>query len=644
MAALAPPIDAIRSLLAVGWIALTALAIGARLLGSGRLQAPPVLERVLQCALGLGLLAYGVFALGLAGLLYGVVLAGGLLALTWLLRREIRDQFAWVCAQSAALFCRYRRNAWLWVPLLLALAALAFPLIYALAPEVAFDSVCFYSEYARENLKAHRILFFPNLRATHQPFTPVQLFELGMELGGAAGAKLIHFLFFVLLALWVYGLGRLGGRKSAYIGLLLFISIPVLQWEAAAAMIDLPHALFALCALTLVLLRPLNTHTLVASGLFFGLALASKHQASFFGPFLLVLLAVRVRDFGWRRGGGKILLFFLTALVVVAPWYLKSYLQTGNPVFPLAQRVFQSPYLNRQIVEIEDAERARFGLGKGAVAAALLPVRFVTQPTAFRGSPGALAALALPLLWLVLLRRRTVDFGIVLVLVAVAYGYTALWFVTVQEIRFLVPVMPIYAVLLGLLLRPGASRPASLTVLAGLTLYAVCYLPPVYTKLQPAFELRLNADSLALQTVLGRVDKDTYIARDFPSIYVYRYINEHLPADAYVMSGDGAAYYCDRPFLYTFSKDGTYIFEHSDAESIARRSVEKGVTHAVFDLRYTDGNDPAKRMLDELREKFMDRVYAANDVELFKFRGQGLRNQSAINPQSAIRNPQFPDP
>lgn len=617
------PIEAIRALLAVGWIGLTALAIGTRLLGGARLQLSPVLERVLQCALGLGLLAYGVFALGLAGLLYGAVLAGGLLALTWLLRREIREQLGWARSHLAAAFGRHSRNPWLWVPLLLALAALSFPLIYALAPEVAFDSVCFYSEYARENLKAHRILFFPNLRATHQPLTPVQLFELGMALGGAAGAKLIHFLFFVLLALWVYGLGRLGGRKSACIGSVLFISIPVMQWEAATAMIDLPHTLFALCALTLLLLRPLNTHTLLAGGLFFGLALASKHQASFYGPFLLVLLAVRARDFGWRRGGGRILLFFLTALVVVAPWYLKSYLQTGNPVFPLAQSVFQSPYLNRQIVEIEDAERARFGLGKDAVGALLLPVRFVTQPTAFRGSPGALAALALPLLWLVLVRRRTEDFGVVLALVAVAYGYTAVWFVTVQEIRFLVPVMPIYVVLLGLLLRPGAGRAASSIGLAGLTLYAVAYLPPVYGRLQPEFELRLNADSLALQTVLGQVDKDTYIARDFPSIYVYRYINEHLPADVYVMSGDGAAYYCDRPFLYTFSKDGTYIFEHTDAESIARRSVEKGVTHAVVDLRYTHGNDQAKRMLDELREKFMDRVYAANHVELYKFRGQG---------------------
>ncbi len=92
--------------------------------------------------------------------------------------------------------------------------------------------------------------------------------------------------------------------------------------------------------------RPLTKGSLVLCGLFAGLEAGTKYTGlAYLGLFAGFIFwdAVKLKS-GWRAMATDLMYFLVPAILITLPWYLRSFLLTGNPIFPFAYEIFGGKY------------------------------------------------------------------------------------------------------------------------------------------------------------------------------------------------------------------------------------------------------------------------------------------------------------
>ncbi len=227
--------------LAIG-ILIVGFAIGVGLLPLRKLPLNGLERIAYGGALGLGALAYAVALMSAFHWLWGLWLCLGATALLG----------AWGWHRSASLF-RYKHtpnpNAqatslgivlWgLWG--LLALLTLALCLLPPDGNE--WDALAYHLAFPKLYLQAGGMIEVPFMHQSYFPPLLDMLFLLGLWLDGEASAKVFHWAMGLLTALGMAGfVSRLGGQGGW--SALLWLSTPVVAWQASTAYIDLSTALY----------------------------------------------------------------------------------------------------------------------------------------------------------------------------------------------------------------------------------------------------------------------------------------------------------------------------------------------------------------------------------------------------------------
>ena len=600
--------------------AWAATAAGRNVLRLLRLDDGPArLERNLfGLALGLGMLAYAMLALGLLGGLYRP--AGiGLLLLLLLVGFQQNQAMAQELQDTARRGLRLSPWGWALAALFLLLALI--PLVGVWTPPVlALRSVPFSREFYTEwdslsyhladpklYLQAHRIYYLPweshsNFAFTAEMWYLFGLMERGTE-GGIPLAKLFHFTCGVGACLAVYAFGA--RHLSPRVGLLaagILGSTPLVLWEAGTAYADLAGTFFA----TLTLLAVTNgmasrdERWLRLGAILMGLTLSTKATAL----GMVALLAVGLL-FWWVREQGqtppraihKVAVWCLLALAVGSPWYIKSAVYTGNPVYPFYSHLFPSRYWNTGLGDAYDASNASFGLGKtlaevhSPAQAALAPWNLTLYLLPGHPPPSPafrpfndfqtpLVALS-PLLLVALFFPAFAQgaSGVVKALGLYALLSFLLWFVTVQYVRYLLPSLPVFCLLAAwVLARVWEARWRSRYALAGL---GACSL---------AFTLYIGVQLVSLQTpvIFGQQSRDDYITRGFAPYAAIQFINRQLPVGTKVVFyGNPFGFYCDKPYFWGDAQHSTFIpYDTFRNANEMRDHLQKiGVTHILINRR-----------------------------------------------------------
>jgi hypothetical protein len=359
--------------------------------------------------------------------------------------------------------------------------------LLAINPTVLFDAAVYH-------------LTLPRLYLEHGGFRPLEMslfavwphgFQLlyapALLLGGPGLAKLLHFGCGLLLCLALWQACRRGeperGGLAGLLAVALFLGSGVVLWEMTVAYVDLAHALLFFSAF-LFLERAqadLAPRQLRVAGLVAGAAAVTKVSSLLFLAPLVVPLAA-----GWlaarRRGqrDGEIarrvaLHFALPVLAFWLPWTLRAWWQTGNPVYPFFWSTFGGPDWSADLQARFQAWQASIGMGRDAADYLLLPLRiFLAGGEGYDRFDGTLAPYLLfllpPALWAA---RRP---GLARQALAAFALYFALWALSSQQTRFLLPALPLLALALALglteLTAPWLATPARCKV-AGLLVAAI---------------------------------------------------------------------------------------------------------------------------------------------------------------------------
>jgi 4-amino-4-deoxy-L-arabinose transferase-like glycosyltransferase len=173
------------------------------------------------------------------------------------------------------------------------------------------------------------------------------LYLVPLMLGNDVLPSFMHMLFGWGTGYLVYrNLRDREGRTWASLGLLIFVSTPMVMRLSVTAYVDLGMIFFT-TASVLAFLHWRDggygeAKWLLLSALCMGLAAGTKDNAFITWVFLNgAVCFLYARDTGKQqqalRWGG---LFFLVALAVVSPWLVKNLILKGNPVYPLLDPLF----------------------------------------------------------------------------------------------------------------------------------------------------------------------------------------------------------------------------------------------------------------------------------------------------------------
>jgi hypothetical protein len=563
-----------------------------------------------QAATGLGLLAY--LSLGLASLglyhaisiriLIGVVVLGGSLWFSWFWTHGINQKVKILPSFSSPVNSRSGDRVWKSMIFLAVLIAF----LTALAPEKEYDALWYHLGFPKLWLAQGYLVDLPAEYVSLYPMTWELIFGAGLALGGPIAAKLLHFACLPLIGLLTYQLAwRFVPRASPWLAVVFFVTIPTVLWEASTAYIDLALAMHVGLTVYAILryLEVPDRHWLILAAVNLGLGLATKHLALFALAIILSAMALLLwfRNRNLRQALSPVLLLGMLSLLLALPWYLRSWLASGNPVFPELFEIFGAPTERWDAITQEglNSFMIKFGRPRTALNMLALPWDITMHASRYGGTFGPAFLLLLPVL--ALLRRRS---QITPWLMFFALSYIGLWASPISsfQLRFLVPITPVLAILaaeacdrLALSLRTLVShgRPALYAIIV---LLLLLNLPPFIT-LHEGDRVGGNGwlthviRQIPISVVIGKESQEDYLMRTVPSYAAWSYINTHLPSDARVLTFSGGDhFYSERERIWCYAaiaRPAIWATQGQEQQAL-RKLQELSISHVLFDKKKLD--------------------------------------------------------
>jgi len=593
-------------------ILIAAFLLGAQALALTCLRretALPVPERSLF-ALGLGivLMAYVLLAVGLLGFLTRPVvlvaaLACGLVGLRQvrLLAEALRVLLGAVRRGLLGPTTRRAVHAFLVVWTLLVLLG-------TLAPpgDSDWDGLSQHLATPKIYLRHHAIAPIWFDHHSNFPFTLQMLFTVAMAAGSPEAAKVIHLVCGIAAALALIVAGRRFLSPAAGVwAAFALVTVPLVGWLGTVAYVDLGGAFFAALTVLGFLLwdRTRASAHLVLAALAAGGGLAVKMQ----GIQLLPLAALCVVAAGWRAraGAGRLLrdaaLFLAIGGGLAAPWYIKSAVWTGNPVYPFAYGVFGGKYWSKaQAATYQEhqsgfgvgrlppaAERARMGFLARTLSGPRAPVNLLLAPwnlvmrpgefevAGFSPIAGSVGPLFLALLPLLLLGRPPRP--VVWCLAFVAPLWLG-WLLLMQYGRYLAPALAVAALPVGYVLADSFPSSGLARAVPRVVAWAWGVVALTYVGL-------IAVGSGAWRASLGQVDRSEYLEATCECFRVAEFVNARTPPDAKVaLYSEPRGFYLDREYLWAESGHSTLIDYAGirSGDDLRREFRRLGITHLLY--------------------------------------------------------------
>jgi hypothetical protein len=432
------------------WISALAALIGSRLLAILGIQSNKSAAGQVALAFPLGFALLAFATLGLA-LLRALTPAAAWVMLVVLTMLECRSAMrtarqlwrGWITRQPVSATLESRAL------FLLTAAAFAVNLTWSLAPEVQFDALNYHLAVPKLYLDAGGLVDLPYFFHSYFAHLAEMVFALCMALDGALVAKLMLAVAGWVSAAAVYSLGEmLFSRRVGLWSAALFYLTPLTSWLTGSAHTDLIVSVYITGAVICFVrwYRSQRIAWIMAAGLMIGGGVGVKLNAAYaaagIGLALLGLMVSSRQRFGVQIRTAAALV--LAAACVALPWYLITYVHTGNPVFPMMNGIFKSPR-TEPVNTMMNA--AAFGIGTSGPAFLRLPFRLTLDTSRFGdalppGTVGPMLLLFIPFGVLPLLRRTEAR-----IVGAIAAIYFVLWAETFQYGRYYLVILPLITVL-----------------------------------------------------------------------------------------------------------------------------------------------------------------------------------------------------
>ncbi len=283
-----------------------------------------------EIALYIGIFSYFIMGMGIMGAISGVTVSVVTLSFSSLIGFFVFGQYV----KSSYRIPRFNLNLFEIACVLLIIIQVALNLLGALGPELSFDALWYHLTLPKIYLLNGEISYIPGglLYYSAMPQLGEMLYIAAISLGGEIFAKLTHLLFGLLTLIVILITGKkILPRQYVLLSVVIFYSNLVVAWQSTTAYIDLIRTFFETLSfyLLFIYLTEKKNDNLFKSGVSLGFAMSTKFLA--FSSIITSVIILIINRVGYL----KITIYLLIAVAVASPWFIYSFLNTGNPIYPL---------------------------------------------------------------------------------------------------------------------------------------------------------------------------------------------------------------------------------------------------------------------------------------------------------------------
>lgn len=496
-------------------------------------------------AILIGFYSYGIFLLGILGFLTQTVVISYSLALLITLLFYFRRTILLNIHKLFNFLLNLKRWDKFYLSLIAILALINF--IGALGPETAFDALWYHLTLPKIYLSEGKIFYLQGslLYYSAMPKLIEMLYVAALSFDKEILAKLIHFSFGMGSLLVLYKTSRVClSQKFSILVLLIFYSNLVVAWQSTTAYIDLGRTFFEVAAFFSIVryVDTKNKKFLVLGAILLGFAISTKILA------IVTLLIFAILLIILRTSIVSLLKFILISLLIPLPWFIFSYISTGNPFYPFFSDVYKaSPSINfnsfLSFVHSQDP---------------ISPIYLISFPLIF---------------WV--FRRFDQKLKVVAYYSALAFFF---WYITPQTGggRFIMPYLPAFSILVAAIIFNMKSRLIKSYLVLLIVIIAVI-----------SIAYRSVANAKYLPVIAGYESKHAFLSKNlnFPYGDFYdtdRFFEKRIKrGDRVLIYGTHNLYYVNFPFFHE-----SYLSEEDEFNYVLTQNADLPEKYYSWKLVY----------------------------------------------------------
>ncbi|MGD9305030.1 MAG: glycosyltransferase family 39 protein [Desulfobacterales bacterium] len=545
-------------------------------------------------------------------------------------------------------------------------------IILACVPPVSRDALTHHLAVPKLYLEHGGMYEIPALVFSYYPMNLNLLYMISLYFGNDIIPKIIHLTFALFTAWLIFSfLKRRCDMAYAMIGVLFFLSLPIIVKLSITAYVDLGLVFFSTAALLSLFKWMENSFKLkylIISAIWCGLALGTKYN----GLVLLFLFVLFVPLIYSRKMGpnaalkqtvdrqkkydifgkacGYATVYMIIALVMFSPWATRNYIWINNPIYPLYDNWFNADNARSRLDPDTDLQHH---VRETSRYVNQFTNPFVTRKVIFKESVWQILMIPLRVFfqgkdddpkyfdgrlnpYLLLLpffaffpknkdnakyqaeKKMLLGFSVLFLLIV--------FFQRDLRIRYIAPIIPPLVILSTFGLRnlihtfalknpwpAGRIRTGFVAVgIAVLICMNIIYIWGQFKFVQP------------ISYISGKVGRDTYIEKYRPEYATIRFANQYLPEDAKLFClflGD-RGYYSDREMFFGDTVFSQIVKRANSAERLWLEFHKNDLTHLL--IRYDVFNQWSGHQFNGREKGVLAHFFKGFTTLIFAKGGYGL--------------------
>jgi 4-amino-4-deoxy-L-arabinose transferase-like glycosyltransferase len=582
--------------------------------------------------IGIGIIGHFILLIGMLKLLYPVaaiilITAGILLFIVNLLNN--RAQYI-----SPLKISLPTRIDWFSVLLLLVIISNIGYSFFAnvLIPPLNTDEVAYHMAVPKIYVAHHAISYVSTIPYSNWPFETEMIYTLGLLLSSEIFAHLLTWFSLIAICtyLWYFGNKYFTGQ-AGLLAAAIFSSTPLVLTLAGTGLIELPLTMYVVLA-TFTLLEWFisgDKAFFILSGIFGGLAASTKLNAAVIPVILGACIIIygivishpkKIRILKQFSGYG------LLAFSVVLPWYLKTFIQTGNPFWPFLWNILGGKNWDMTGTEylLNFIQHPNLPISLQNWILGLWKI--TTNPSQY-GSFGYdlswiyLVLLPLPVLAIIWYKSQNKQIFIWLCSLSLIF-YTS-WFLQTQQTRFLMPALGLFSLVIGV----GISWFFNIFRWKWKIVFPIlmiAFLGANNWTIEPSRRSIVNYN---LYYLAGSISRNKFLEDNVAGYKVFEYVNANLQEDANIWLAlyEVRGYYLDRNYLWAnpISQRAIRIEQFQDANHLADELNHLGISYVLLQTSTLDNYQYIKygniysTMIRSLLEQHGELIYSDQHEQLY---------------------------
>ncbi len=505
-------------------------------------------------------------------------------------------------------------------------------LTHALMPPHEWDEIAYHLALAKIYVQGTQIGYIPTIVTSNWPLNSTMLFSIALMFETDIAP---HLMMLAMTILILFGLVFFGYKfADIYLGLLastLFITIPLTKRLAGTGLIDVPMGLYGIAALVCFeYWRKYKKNSWVilcglCTGFIAGTKLTGAAFILIFGIMILCHYLISANKN--KRTLFKICISFsLSALVVVIPWYAKSYFFTGNPIYPFGYSIFNGlnwDSLGDDYHSFMQMSLFSPNLPRNIVGLVKTLVLMLIQPHILGGYIGGLGVI-LPICFFISVFFLFSGPSWIKTNTIVGLLYFIAWFLFASlQLRYLLPITPLMAwnsaYIIKHFYRINSKKRIRLFIIFVLSFVILIDWPWI----------KINEVGLFLKRlpyITGQITREQWLESQLDIYPLIKYSNHNLPEDSNILllPFENRGYYLDIPYFWghPYSQRVIKFEEYQDPGLLVKELSKLGISHIIDNPNWINTDyqfwDHDRKLMLALEKHCGEELFNKNNITLYK--------------------------